>query len=376
MENIEHDVIVLTDEPIEQDNRVLKVIAKYKLPFIVRCKWDYVNKKELFSNRELLIVLFKISFFLFPVWKKLFYQYDIKPIGIINGLKGSIQNLLKVLNNHEKEKIGKIFSPIIYANDLSCGYMGFYIAKNKNVQLIYDSHEIAFHRNRKNGLLRVVFDFIVEKKVIDCANEVIVVNKPIKKLYMDIYKIPASKIKIVDNNHFAPHFGYGLNVFKEDILDVSIVYVGGGINGRKLESLAIEAAQTEVKIYGYFLANTPKIAYEYDWILGSKDYLQELMQVIGKNKTIMWACTEDLCLSYKLSLPNKFFQAMALGIPIIAYKDTYLAEIVQQYHIGYIYDDMNFQEIIEDIKDSNKYYRLLESIASFQEKLFIEKLEL
>ena len=67
---------------------------------------------------------------------------------------------------------------------------------------------------------------------------------------------------------------------------------------------------------------------------------------------------------------------MAVGIPVIAYKDTYLAEIVSKYTLGYIYNDENFQEIVDSLADKNQYYRLLESIAIFQKKLFEEALEL
>ena len=50
----------------------------------------------------------------------------------------------------------------------------------------------------------------------------------------------------------------------------------------------------------------------------------------------MWASTENICLSYRLSLGNKFFQAMALGIPLLL-QETYLADIVIKYKLGYVY---------------------------------------
>ena len=46
-------------------------------------------------------------------------------------------------------------------------------------------------------------------------------------------------------------------------------------------------------------------------------------------------------------MPNKFFQAMALGIPIIASKETYLGQLVEKYEIGLIHDGLTLEEIVQ-----------------------------
>jgi len=370
---------VLIDEPLENDQRVLSSINQCINPIIIDCSKLKYKKKN-----SILIFLYNLQsfcyslLFSFSIWRKLRTYYHIKPIKFLSGLVASMKIkyemenfVVDIIEKHKSLKINTI-----YANDLACGLLGMKLAKYFNAKLIYDAHEIEFHRNRKNSFLRVVYDILLEKEIVKTAQKVIVVNQPIKKLYMDIYNIPESKIAIVDNNHFIPYMGYALNHFSNESREVVVTYVGGGIFGRKLEDLAKEASKADVEVYGFFLANTPKVANEQNWHLGSKDYLPELLDLSSKTHLVMWCCTEDVCLSYRLSLPNKFFQAMAIGIPVIAYKGTYLADIVAKYDLGYIYDDDNFQVIIKQLKDRKKYYALLESIASFQQKLFNNELEL
>ncbi len=371
--------IILIDEPLENDHRVLSATKAYPQHIIIDCsKFDESSHsvwKIVFYSISVLIKSFLIA----PLyWSKLGSNYKLKPKSFISGLLTSMKARYKSekLFNMIKEDYAHYIIDTIHANDLACGLVGMRLSKYFNAKLIYDAHEVEFHRNRKNSLLRVVYDMTLEQKVINVAEEVIVVNKPIKILYMDIYNISESKITVVDNNHFTPHMGYAMGMFNNNIDEIAIVYVGGGINNRKLESLGQDCAETDVKVHAFFLSKTTDCAYEYDWILGSTNYLPELLELIKKKRLLMWCCTEDICLSYRLSLPNKFFQAIAVGIPVITYKGTYLAEIVQKYNIGYIYDDQNFQEIINNIENREKYAELLHAVSLFQEKLFVEKLEL
>ena len=374
------NTMILIDESLENDHRVLNVIdACLTKSDIIDCSKSNSNSitlKKLFIINIFFLIkcIFLIPFY----WLKLYQSYRLKPSAILAGLKYSLKakymakKMYKKLKNEYRGNTIKA----VYANDLNCGLLGINISRYFKVPLIYDAHEVEFHRNRKNSLFRVVCDLLFEQKVINVAKKVIVVNRPIKMLYMDIYNIPESKITIINNNFFAPHMGRANIMSYENINEIAIVYVGEGIKGRKLESLGLDCSQTNAKVHGFFLSRTPDIAYEYNWILGSTDYLLELLELIKKKRSIMWCCTDDTCLSYRLSLPNKFFQAMAVGIPVIAYKGTYLAEIVRENNLGFTYDDHNFREITDQLKDSKKYYALLESVSVFQEKLFLEKLEL
>lgn len=365
----------MTDENIDGDKRIQRQIEGYENKKIFKC--DAVVLPDLLQNISSYVFTVKVLVVSLFYWKKLYFRYKVRPKGLFRGLKRSFMTYSSskaisnnIINLYEKDGI-----ELVHTNDLQCGLVGLNITKHFKCKLVYDAHEVEFHRNRKNGFLRVVYDILLEKKVIAAAEQIIVVNKPIKELYIDIYNITPSKIKVVDNNHFNPYMNYALDSFS-GMKNIAIVYIGGGIFGRKLENLALKSNEKSVPVYGFFMSDIPKVAYEFKWHIGSKDYIDEFLELVKSKRAVMWCCTDDVCLSYRLSLPNKFFQAMAVGIPVIAYKDTYLAEIVSKYQLGYIYNDENFQEMVDSLADKNQYYQLLESISMFQKKLFEEKLEL
>lgn len=367
--------IILIDEPLEIDRRVLEVIKNYDDPIIEDCSGrDGFKLSQIFYNID---ILFHAALLAPFYWLKLYKNYGLKSKNLLAGIKASLRIYSTAQRQYiilrDKYKNAEIST--IYANDLRCGIIGIYLAKHLNVELIYDAHELEFHRNRAKSILRVVFDIIIEKKVTSAASEVIVVNKPILEAYRNIYKIPQSKISIVNNVFFTPYPGYALENFSKK-KDVAITYVGAGIRGRKLDNLTHDTAEIDIKLYGFFLSDVPKIALEPEWIIGSKDYLPELLELVKTSHLAMWACTDDVCLSYRLSLGNKFFQAMAVGIPVIASEGTYLAEITEEYNLGYIYNGSNLEEIICEMKDSESYEKLLQSIVNFQIKLFEEKIVL
>ena len=366
--------LILTDEIVKGDKRVEKQLHFYKNAHVINC-----SSPKLSFTTKILSYIFILNTFILSLfyWKRLYFRYKVKPNGLFSGLKRSCMTYTsrKMISNHIIRLYKDKDIELVHANDLQCGLIGLNIAKYFNCKFIYDAHEVEVHRNRKNGFLRVVYDILLEKQVVTVAEQTIVVNKPIKELYRDIYNIKPSNITIVDNNHFQPYMNYALDNFNR-MKDIAIVYIGGGVLGRKLEDLAVKSDKKAIPVYGFFMSDVPKIAYEFKWKIGSKDYIDEFLELVKFKQAVMWCCTDDVCLSYRLSLPNKFFQAMAVGIPIIAFKETYLAKIVSKYKLGYIYNDKNFQEIVDNLANKSKYYQLLKSVATFQKRLFKEKLEL
>jgi glycosyltransferase involved in cell wall biosynthesis len=56
----------------------------------------------------------------------------------------------------------------------------------------------------------------------------------------------------------------------------------------------------------------------------------------------------------ELALPNKLYEAMAFKVPIIATKDTYLAQRVEKNKIGYVIECCNSKDILESIEQYKK----------------------
>jgi len=207
--------LILTDEPIEQDYRILKTIEGCDAPIVINCTnihQEFNSSLEMFFFNTVLIV--KSFLFAFPYWKKLYSNYKLRPASFMLGLKTSVKAKCKSqkIFQNIKEKYSQNTFEIVYANDLMCGLVGVQLSEYFNVKLIYDAHEVEFNRNRKNSFLRTTFDILCEKYVIKQADKIVVVNKPIKQLYKQIYNINDNKISVVNNNHFRPHFNYALGV--------------------------------------------------------------------------------------------------------------------------------------------------------------------
>ncbi|WP_457563195.1 hypothetical protein [Caminibacter pacificus] len=355
--------LLLIDEELSTDYRVNKtidILNKNSLQIINCSKYNFYCSSSFFP-------LFKNLIFNFYNFYRIKKKYDIKFNSLFLGLKRSVYNWCK--SKLLAEKISeKNEYHLIFANDLNCGIVGKVLKTEKNV-FIYDSHEIQFHRNRKNSFFRSLFDYSIEKEIVKKADEIRVVNVPIKKLYEDIYNINSSKIKVVNNNHFKCYYGFYKQNF--NYAEIGILYIGGGIKGRMLEKLAKEAKSLDIDVFAFFINEIPQLAYDYKWYVGKKDYIEEVKELI-KNKTLlMWCVNDTSCLSYKLALPNKFFQAVALGIPVIVYEGTYLADIVKKYDIGYIYKN-NLSDIIDSVKNTEKFLKIVDNMNNFQ-KLIYEK---
>jgi glycosyltransferase involved in cell wall biosynthesis len=359
--------IVLIDEPIKFDNRVKESLKNYPEYILEDCA---ESKGFILSHILCNITLSLKAMLLSPFyWEKLKKQYNVYPAGFLSGLRSSIK--IRTLAKRKAYRLYKKYAgdsiSVIYAHDLRCGIIGEYLAWKLEAKLIYDTHELSFHRNRKNGNIRVVFDILTENKVIKRASTIKVVNKPIKEVYTYIYKIKPETVEVVNNAFYKPYIGYALDNFVTNQA-LSIVYVGAGYKGRMLKDLT--AYKGDADLHGYFLGDTPNFINNSKWNLGSKDYLPALLDLVNERKLCMWACAEDKCLSYRLSLGNKFFQSIAIGIPIIASEGSYLADIIKEYKLGYIYDGSNLEGIVHSLNDDFEYKTLLQSIKDFQLKFF------
>jgi hypothetical protein len=119
-----------------------------------------------------------------------------------------------------------------------------------------------------------------------------------------------------------------------------LIYVGKGVIGRGLEALDGPAQSLGFEVFAYLL-DTPlpgHISGRY-WHHGPAAYEDSLLKLVRARRCMMWCCVSASAVSYRLATPNKLFQALAMGIPIIASPDTYLADLIREYGIGVVLDE-------------------------------------
>lgn len=130
-----------------------------------------------------------------------------------------------------------------------------------------------------------------------------------------------------------------------------------------------------VSVHAFFIGEIPPVAYTHRWILGPRDYEQALADIAGSSRSAMWCCVDNVCLSYRLALPNKFFQALAALMPVIVSQNTYLADIVMEHGVGYIFDGGNLEDIVEAMHGDN-YFSKVAAVESLRTRLEQGEIEL
>jgi glycosyltransferase involved in cell wall biosynthesis len=220
---------------------------------------------------------------------------------------------------------------LIYANDQLCGLVALGARRLWRIPFIYDAHEMMPFRARKNGICRMAFEAMSERQIVAEAVTCYVVNKPICKFYQSVYRRQTISIRL---NDFYP--ATSLAIRSNGCR--TILYIGASNEHRGLmllDRLAAVSVAHRVLVFpdqsGEHQVGVTQI--------GLADYPSRLPEVLAGSMPYMWCCFNASILSYRYSLPNKFFQALAYGIPVIVGKGTYLERLVRRYGIGVIFDD-------------------------------------
>jgi glycosyltransferase involved in cell wall biosynthesis len=361
-------VIALVDEEVNHDRRVLTSLKSYQNVQVINCRYLHGVTGFQSVNKYIKAIFSLVFGFIKGYWfsNKLRRFHGAGFNSFAGGLSASLKNTLRAHKIADGLQLQAEGVALIHAHDLFCGVIGAELVRRNGSRLIYDAHEVEFHRNRKNSWLRSAFDWSVEKYVIQSADEIRVVNARIADLYRLVYPGIESRLRVVSNDHFLPHSIDIESISNSEL--ASIVYVGQGVKGRQLEQLAIVTRDSELSVHAFFIGEVPELVIDAGWIIGPRDYENNLVALSKSQRCMMWCCVENICLSYQLALPNKFFQALAVGMPVIVSKNTYLSEIVQKYKLGIVFDDLNSDLLLNQIK-SKKFIEWVENIISFRDDL-------
>ena len=249
---------------------------------------------------------------------------------------------------------------LIVANDLDTLLPGLIVSKLKRVTLVYDSHEyftgLPEIQNRR--LVKYIWTTI-ERIAFPHLKNVITVSEPIALLYEKLYGFRPVVIRNLSKNadHISPFQRSDLGVALNDIL---LVMQGTGINVDKgAEELIYAISQTE----GISLL-----------IIGRGDVISELKKTVVELKitervqfipAVTWEilmkytktadigmCLEkDTNLNYRFSLPNKLFDYIAAGIPVIASNLPETRKIVNDNNCGIIIDSVTPGNIVSALNE-------------------------
>jgi glycosyltransferase involved in cell wall biosynthesis len=243
---------------------------------------------------------------------------------------------------------------ILVANDLDTLLPAFLIAKLRRKKLVYDSHEyfteaegLTGRNFQKSVWLRI------EKWIFPRLQHVITVNESIAAIYRNLYHVPVDVVRnvpllrttpwekssradlnlpahetivLLQGAYIDPDRG-GMELVEAFRLlpDCVLLVIGAGRDYANMQRKAAELGLSNVR----FLGRLP---------------FAELMRYTSV-ADIGVSLDKPLHLNYTLSLPNKLFDYIHAGIPVLVSDLPELRKVVERYGLGLITSEVSPSQI-------------------------------
>ena len=265
---------------------------------------------------------------------------------------------------------------LIFANDMDTLPAAYMAAKLRNKRLIYDTHEYftempeLVHRPFIQNIWKIMENYLFPK-----LTDILTVNSSIARLYGDKY----NKMIHVSRNIPPTFEPERLKTRRELGLPEDkhiIILQGTGINvdrGAEEAVLAMQYIDNAVLLIvgsGDVFPTLHKIIKEND--LQGKVFFKPKMpfaelRQYTMNSDLGLTIDKDTNLNYHFSLPNKLFDYIHAGIPVLSSGLVELKQIIDRYNIGYYIQNHNPKHIamvIKDIFSDEKLYNTVKQNTS------------
>ena len=249
---------------------------------------------------------------------------------------------------------------LLLSNDLDTALPNYFISKLKGIKMIYDSHEYftetpeLVSRPWVQRVWKRIEDFVVPK-----LKEMITVCDSIAELFEEKYGVKCHVVRNIPPRAALPPKG------DKQALDLPmdkhlLVLQGSGINIQRGAEELVESMQYLDECYLM--------------VIGGGDVLPVLKQMVADLRIEervrflprmpyqqMMAYTQlaelgfvldkDTNLNYRFCLPNKLFDFIQAGVPIVASHLVEIEKIIKKYDIGLFIPDHDPKSIAETIKE-------------------------
>jgi glycosyltransferase involved in cell wall biosynthesis len=245
---------------------------------------------------------------------------------------------------------------LLVTNDLDTLWPNYKLAKKRGIPLIYDSHEIFCEvpELQHTPLKKRIWEGL-EKRIVPKLKYCITVNQSIANWFDDKYK---THFKVVRNipdkmpvTAIKSRQELGLPADKKIIL-----LQGAGINVQRGSEEAVEAMQ--------FVENAVLVIIGGGDVIGTlekmiqREELKDKVRLLPKMKPeelYHYTCNADIGLSldkdtninYRYSLPNKLFDYVNAGVPVLASALPEVQSFIDKYYVGVFIKSHQPQHIAE-----------------------------
>lgn len=265
----------------------------------------------------------------------------------------------------------------IHFCDFDTAAFAFRIAKSLKMKIVYDIFDYyADSHQAPKYILNSIRNW--ENSIIKDSDVVIICSE---KRIEQIRPIVPKKLIVIHNTP-SDEFVFDSVPFAEgtDINKIKLVYVGMLSDDRYLREMVetiscIPQIEWHVAGFGYLQDYFRVQAEQNDNIFfyGKLNYMQALY--LEKACDIMTAIYDPAVPNHKYAAPNKFYEALMLGKPLIMAKNTGMDSYLTEYGIGKVMDldnndfDIEFKKALLGIIEMNN----LDELSKKEKDLYAEK---
>ena len=248
---------------------------------------------------------------------------------------------------------------LIYANDLDTLAPCYIVSKIKNTGLIYDTHELFTEVPELTSRPKIQHIWLkIESTIFPRLKQVITVNDSIAKIYMQKYNVAVTTVRnvpVYDKEKISPNTRKEFNLRDEDFI---LIIQGSGLNKDRGIEEAVSSMQycTDCVLLlvgdGDVIPKAKKMVAEQKMeskvrFIPRRPY-KELMK-ITRLADLGLLLDKNTSLNQGLALPNKLFDYIHAGIPILSAELTEITKIIKQYEVGIFLSEIEPKIICETI---------------------------
>jgi len=224
------------------------------------------------------------------------------------------------------------------------------VAARLHVPFIYDSHELWTKRNKKRTLFMRLTEGASERRWSRRAARAVTVSPSIARWLKEHYRLRelpelVRNIPPLDRTPPTREQGRLRALAGLDAESKVVVYCGGITFNRGIEA-GIEAtaflpADTHFVLLGHgaaqFVASLRELA-RARGVSGRVHFVPSVpsseVSTTLADADVSLVLTRPTCLSYEYSLPNKLFESIHAGVPVLATRLVDAAALVEEHHVG------------------------------------------
>jgi glycosyltransferase involved in cell wall biosynthesis len=252
--------------------------------------------------------------------------------------------------------------------------LGVFLKRKYNALLVYDAHELETETSNLLGLKKIIWK-IIEKLFIGYVDLVVVVGDLIADWYQDAYRIRRPHVLLNTPNFRKTQkkdlFRQIFNIAEDKLI---FLYQGALMQNRGIE-LIIEAFKEYKPLksvlvfmgYGILEPMINDASQQCDNIYYLPAVSPDILLDYTSSADIGFAITQPASLSYYYSLPNKLFEYIMAGLPVVISDMKEMAKIVRENNIGIVVDDLTAKGIASAVfalehKNYSEFIRNIERL--------------